>query len=250
MKLGCHVDDARLVAVLIEESMSEHMSGSCVSKAFHSGFKHVVGERVNRVQAGVVQSSDDFFNRRASWERIRMNHYKVGTRINDVLKHDDLVSFGRQNRTSGRLGHLMVRSDDHEAFSSNCDQRRHTKWKRIRGKLSVSECNQVVGVSRLAIAIDVDGARRVHSAEITAIPVDVDPIGLGTLTPDHTNAVRLVAYFLNRRGGERSPGIGLNLIGSLAEVLSAIEGNDVVGCLLYTSPSPRDKRQSRMPSSA
>ena len=25
---------------------------------------------------------------------------------------------------------------------------------------------------------------------------------------------------------------------------------DVIGCLLYTSPSPRDKRQSRMPSSA
>ena len=27
-------------------------------------------------------------------------------------------------------------------------------------------------------------------------------------------------------------------------------GDDVGGCLLYTSPSPRDKRQSRMPSSA
>ena len=27
-------------------------------------------------------------------------------------------------------------------------------------------------------------------------------------------------------------------------------GGIVVGCLLYTSPSPRDKRQSRMPSSA
>ena len=26
--------------------------------------------------------------------------------------------------------------------------------------------------------------------------------------------------------------------------------NDNVACLLYTSPSPRDKRQSRMPSSA
>ena len=25
---------------------------------------------------------------------------------------------------------------------------------------------------------------------------------------------------------------------------------DIKGCLLYTSPSPRDKRQSRMPSSA
>ena len=32
--------------------------------------------------------------------------------------------------------------------------------------------------------------------------------------------------------------------GSLAEL------SDVSICLLYTSPSPRDKRQSRMPSSA
>ena len=30
----------------------------------------------------------------------------------------------------------------------------------------------------------------------------------------------------------------------------AEHGIDVKGCLLYTSPSPRDKRQSRMPSSA
>ena len=29
-----------------------------------------------------------------------------------------------------------------------------------------------------------------------------------------------------------------------------IPGTKVTGCLLYTSPSPRDKRQSRMPSSA
>ena len=28
------------------------------------------------------------------------------------------------------------------------------------------------------------------------------------------------------------------------------EGERVYSCLLYTSPSPRDKRQSRMPSSA
>ena len=28
------------------------------------------------------------------------------------------------------------------------------------------------------------------------------------------------------------------------------EIDDIKGCLLYTSPSPRDKRQSRMPSSA
>ena len=29
-----------------------------------------------------------------------------------------------------------------------------------------------------------------------------------------------------------------------------VRGNLGYGCLLYTSPSPRDKRQSRMPSSA
>ena len=28
------------------------------------------------------------------------------------------------------------------------------------------------------------------------------------------------------------------------------DGGEDTGCLLYTSPSPRDKRQSRMPSSA
>ena len=34
------------------------------------------------------------------------------------------------------------------------------------------------------------------------------------------------------------------------ESLKSIEGNQNYTCLLYTSPSPRDKRQSRMPSSA
>ena len=39
-----------------------------------------------------------------------------------------------------------------------------------------------------------------------------------------------------------------------ADVLAASEDDSVkvlvITCLLYTSPSPRDKRQSRMPSSA
>ena len=35
------------------------------------------------------------------------------------------------------------------------------------------------------------------------------------------------------------------------EVLKVeIQGNNIKGCLLYTSPSPRDMRRSRMPSSA
>ena len=45
---------------------------------------------------------------------------------------------------------------------------------------------------------------------------------------------------------------GVNIIvtmtGSIKEVPLAIDY--VKACLLYTSPSPRDKRQSRMPSSA
>ena len=28
------------------------------------------------------------------------------------------------------------------------------------------------------------------------------------------------------------------------------DGSDIIGCLLYTSPSPRDRTRSRMPSSA
>ena len=35
-----------------------------------------------------------------------------------------------------------------------------------------------------------------------------------------------------------------------AELTKKIEGISYEYCLLYTSPSPRDKRQSRMPSSA
>ena len=38
--------------------------------------------------------------------------------------------------------------------------------------------------------------------------------------------------------------------GELEKSLKKINDNKVVRCLLYTSPSPRDKRQSRMPSSA
>ena len=38
-------------------------------------------------------------------------------------------------------------------------------------------------------------------------------------------------------------------IGEHSDVMGTIDG-EINACLLYTSPSPRDKRQSRMPSSA
>ena len=38
--------------------------------------------------------------------------------------------------------------------------------------------------------------------------------------------------------------------GGVAPELASREHSNTIDCLLYTSPSPRDKRQSRMPSSA
>ena len=44
-------------------------------------------------------------------------------------------------------------------------------------------------------------------------------------------------------------GMARTPMGSFQGSLSSEKAPDL-GCLLYTSPSPRDKRQSRMPSSA
>ena len=41
-----------------------------------------------------------------------------------------------------------------------------------------------------------------------------------------------------------------NLIGNDTEVYLKYDGLNPTGCLLYTSPSPRDRTRSRMPSSA
>ena len=49
------------------------------------------------------------------------------------------------------------------------------------------------------------------------------------------------------QGTTMDPGAGGGFV-TLAETVTTAAGCD--SCLLYTSPSPRDKRQSRMPSSA
>ena len=42
----------------------------------------------------------------------------------------------------------------------------------------------------------------------------------------------------------------IQFVGTVAENRRASELDDILSCLLYTSPSPRDQRGSRMPSSA
>ena len=53
------------------------------------------------------------------------------------------------------------------------------------------------------------------------------------------------------RGIHGKDSYGASLLIYYNDKLTSIAGlRNVRGCLLYTSPSPRDKRQSRMPSSA
>ena len=62
-----------------------------------------------------------------------------------------------------------------------------------------------------------------------------------TLTDEHLN-----------KGGVAHGGIHMVLLDSAlgSALVASLKVEEWCACLLYTSPSPRDKRQSRMPSSA
>ena len=55
------------------------------------------------------------------------------------------------------------------------------------------------------------------------------------------------AYGLERA---RKHGIKAIYLNDEKEIIEELKNNDVDLCLLYTSPSPRDRQKSRMPSSA
>ena len=51
-------------------------------------------------------------------------------------------------------------------------------------------------------------------------------------------------------GGDGQVSMGNTVMKGNARKVRRLYKGEVLACLLYTSPSPRDKRQSRMPSSA
>ena len=79
-----------------------------------------------------------------------------------------------------------------------------------------------------------------------------DAEGREVFSPEHRPKRNLVVSGITPQELEGAIG-GKLMIGLDAEVVvhGRVEAKDGAGgCLLYTSPSPRDKRQSRMPSSA
>ena len=65
-------------------------------------------------------------------------------------------------------------------------------------------------------------------------------------SPDPLISIRAIAQQFGNRVV-----VGAGTVLSAKDVTDVVEaGGQLIVCLLYTSPSPRDKRQSRMPSSA
>ena len=76
-----------------------------------------------------------------------------------------------------------------------------------------------------------------------------DPVMPGCLGLDAM--WQLVGFFLGWLGNPgKGRALGVGTVKFTGEVLQGVKNVRYEICLLYTSPSPRDKRQSRMPSSA
>ena len=94
---------------------------------------------------------------------------------------------------------------------------------------------------RDALQRDHDHIRRALVLE----PRGHDAVIVAYLLPPTRDDADLGVVFVNDAGY-----LGMCGHGSIGLATTAVAMGMVKACLLYTSPSPRDKRQSRMPSSA
>ena len=84
---------------------------------------------------------------------------------------------------------------------------------------------------------------KVFAIEMVYIPTGPFEIGDGNGTAESTNAFHVTD---NTKAGT----IGTTLLGSVKVDVNSYDDDQIEFCLLYTSPSPRDRTRSRMPSSA
>ena len=119
---------------------------------------------------------------------------------------------------------------------------RHRSTERDRGQLMDSG----VIATLEADAAQLRNELGTVSEQIAAVAaVDAE----GTLAGDHVSTLEEARRATQKVGELTARGRGLNEdIDRLRNVVEADARNE--GCLLYTSPSPRDRQKSRMPSSA
>ena len=99
---------------------------------------------------------------------------------------------------------------------------------------------------RIAIIMNVDGTYMVSTTSTESVGADMTLVSLGEeLQPEYVRWVNNDRYVVSVSKLENYRDTPFTT-GSLF-TKSVTDGKN---CLLYTSPSPRDKRQSRMPSSA
>ena len=88
-------------------------------------------------------------------------------------------------------------------------------------------------------------------AVLTAMVMSMSLTGCTALfsSIDTIPASRVPAQFLAEPQANKTP-IDVARLRQTKPEFYTLDADDVLGCLLYTSPSPRDQRGSRMPSSA
>ena len=119
----------------------------------------------------------------------------------------------------------------------------------VREPLTVGEINPLPFTNQLEVGdeiISILGYKIVSAGKLSALLEHVK-----------TNQEKSVSYEVKRNGEiifVVGPPIDLPRVSGLVPLSAAVEANlsagDVIICLLYTSPSPRDLSTSRMPSSA
>ena len=87
--------------------------------------------------------------------------------------------------------------------------------------------------------------------ELNVVPLTVHMDGKDYANLLDGSEISFEEFYRNIRAGILSTTSAAN-VGQFEDAMRAVlaQGKDIMSCLLYTSPSPRDRLTSRMPSSA